>query len=186
MSNFVESGIRGFSRKILVGTFVIGLFGLHSGEASKVEAGVYSIAKRYVGLHEQKHTSKLKRAVGVNPRSTPWCGAFVGAVVKQAGMAVPAGHLRAANWKGAGKAVSLKNARKGDIVVVRTKYGNHVGFYVSQRDGRVQLLGGNQSNQVKVSNYRIRSVQAVRRVGSSAKSGFSLFKSSFLGRKSDK
>ncbi|MGI9350070.1 MAG: TIGR02594 family protein [Rhizobiaceae bacterium] len=163
MSNFVGYGMREFARNLVIGAFVIGISGIQAGQMTSAEAGVYSIAKRYVGLHESKHNKKLARTVGVNPRRTPWCGAFVGAVVKKAGKSVPNGYMRAASWKKVGKAVSLKKARKGDIVVVRTKYGNHVGFYAGQKNGRVQLLGGNQSNRVQISGYRIRSVQAVRR-----------------------
>lgn len=143
-------------------------FGLFSGvalvsETTAEAAGTYHIAKRYVGLHERKHTGKLKKYIGVNPRRTPWCGAFVATVSKRAGKKVPSGHLKAANWKRVGKGVSLKNARKGDIVVIRTKRGYHVGFYVGRKNGRVQVLGGNQSNMVKVSNYRVGSVKTVRR-----------------------
>ena len=148
---------------MVIGAFIIGLASVQSGNLQQAEAGVYSIAKRYVGLHERKHTQKLARTVGVNPRRTPWCGAFVGAMVKKAGKSVPAGHLKAASWKRVGKPVKLKRAKKGDIVVVRTKYGNHVGFYHGQKGGKVQLLGGNQSNQVQISNYRIGSVQSIRR-----------------------
>ena len=110
-------------------------------------AGTFAIAKKYVGLHETKHNGKLSRYLGINPRRTPWCGAFVGTVVKRAGKTVPDGYLRAASWKTVGKPVTLKRARAGDIVVVRTKYGNHVGFYAGQKNGKVQLLGGNQSNR---------------------------------------
>lgn len=127
-------------------------------------ASTYKLAKSYMGLHEKKHTTKLKRAIGVNPRRTPWCGAFAGTVAKRAGKKTPSGHLRAASWKSAGKAVSLKNAKKGDVVVVRTKYGHHVGFYAGRSKGRVQLLGGNQSNMVKISNYKVRSVVSIRRL----------------------
>ena len=131
--------------------------------SNNAEAGTYSIAKRYVGLHERKHTGKLKKYIGVNPRRTPWCGAFVATVSKRAGKTVPKGHLRAASWKRVGKGISLKRAKKGDLVIVRTKYGTHVGFYVGRKNGRVQVLGGNQSNMVKVSNYRVGSIQSVRR-----------------------
>ncbi len=131
--------------------------------ATAVHAGTYSIAKRYVGLHERKHTRKLKKYIGVNPRSTPWCGAFVATVSKRAGKKIPSGHLRAANWKRVGKGVSLKKARKGDLIIIRTKRGHHVGFYAGRKNGRVQVLGGNQSNMVKVSNFRARNVQSVRR-----------------------
>lgn len=141
--------------------------GLFSAETlvfnTDADAATYGIAKRYLGLHENKHTGKLRKYIGVNPRKTPWCGAFVATVSKRAGKRVPSGHLRAANWKRVGKAVSLKNARKGDLVIIRTKRGYHVGFYAGRSNGRVQVLGGNQSNMVKISNFRVGSVQSVRR-----------------------
>ena len=134
-----------------------------SMNVEQAQAGAYSVAKRFIGLHERTHTAKLRQYVGVNPRSTPWCGAFVGAVVKKTGKAIPAGHNRAVSWRKWGKPVALNKARKGDVVVVRTKYGNHVGFYAGQEKGRVLLLGGNQSNQVKISRYSLKSVQSIRR-----------------------
>ena len=131
--------------------------------STTAEAGTYSIAKRYLGLHERKHTSKLRKYMGVNPRSTPWCGAFVATVSKRAGKTVPKGHLKAASWKRVGKSVPLKKAKKGDLVIVRTKYGNHVGFYAGRKKGRIEVLGGNQSNMVRVSSYRISSIHSIRR-----------------------
>ena len=155
-----------FARKFSLGAVVVCIGAIHSAQfdPSHAGAGAYQIAKRYVGLHEAKHTGKLAKYLGVNPRRTPWCGAFAGAVAKKAGKKVPAGYMRAASWMNSGKAVSLKRARRGDVVVVRTSRGNHVGFYAGQKDGKVLLLGGNQSNQVKISGYRINSVKAVRRL----------------------
>ncbi len=162
---FVKQRAQASARKILMALALIsGSLFFNIGMQSEASAGTYSIAKKYIGLHENKHTSKLSKSMGVNPRRTPWCGAFVGTVAKRAGKKIPNGHLRAANWKRVGKAVSLKNARKGDVVIVRTKYGHHVGFYSGRKNGRVQLLGGNQSNQVKISNYRVGSVLSVRRL----------------------
>ncbi len=119
MRNFVANGMRDLVRKILILTAVACAGGLipldvNYARAGVFSAGVYSIAKRYVGLHERKHTKKLAKTVGVKPRRTPWCGAFVGAVVKKAGKSVPAGHLRAASWKRVCKAIPLKKAKKGD------------------------------------------------------------------------
>lgn len=162
---FVPSGAHNFVVRQRPFVFIF-LFVLATGliPVSTSEAGTYSMAKRYMGLHEVKHTGKLAKAIGVNPRRTPWCGAFVATVAKRAGKGIPGGHLRAASWKRAGKAVSLKSARKGDVVVVRTRRGHHVGFYAGRSKGRVQLLGGNQSNMVKISNYRIGNVISVRRL----------------------
>ncbi len=131
---------------------------------TKANAGSYSTAKRYIGLHENKHKTKLKRILGVNPAVTPWCGAFVKTVHKKSGKVVPKGPLRSINWLSRGKKVSLKRARKGDIVVIRTSYGHHVGIFSGfAGNGRVKILGGNQSNRVKYSNFKIRSVIGVRR-----------------------
>ena len=157
----------GFLKTVVVSGIVAFGIGLGTFQVQVAEAGVYSIAKTYVGLHERKHTGKLKRYVGVNPRRTPWCGAFVGAVVKRGGGTPPKGHLRALNWRSWGKGVALSQARRGDVVVVRTGRGHHVGFYAGIEGNRVKLLGGNQSNQVKVSSYRSANVRAVRRGSSS-------------------
>lgn len=151
-------------RSLLALSVAFGVFaGTTFTNITIAEAGTYSIAKRYVGLHERKHTRKLSKYIGVNPRRTPWCGAFVATVSKRAGKKIPNGHLRAASWKRVGKSVSLKNARKGDLVIVRTKRGHHVGFYAGRKNGRVQVLGGNQSNMVRITNFRARNVQSVRR-----------------------
>ena len=160
----MKSIINGVQRLLLALSITFGLFtGTTLVTTTSAEAGTYNIAKRYMGLHERKHTGKLKKYIGVNPRRTPWCGAFVATVSKRAGKKVPSGHLRAASWKRVGKGVSLKKARKGDLVIIRTKRGHHVGFYAGRKNGRVQVLGGNQSNMVKVSNFRTGSVQSVRR-----------------------
>lgn len=131
---------------------------------AKADAGTYSTAKKYIGLHENKHRSRLKKILGVNPAVTPWCGAFVKIVHRRSGKAVPKGPLRSINWLTRGKKVTLKRARKGDIVVIRTSYGHHVGIFAGfAGNGRIKLLGGNQSNRVKFSNFKIRSVIGVRR-----------------------
>lgn len=140
---------------VLVAGMMLGAY------VNPADAGTYTSAKRYIGLHERKHAGTLRKVVGVNPRRTPWCGFFVGAMVKKNGMKPVAGYGRAAAWKKWGYGV--RNPRKGDVVVIRTRRGHHVGFYAGSSKGRVHLLGGNQSNQVKVSSYRARSVVAIRR-----------------------
>lgn len=164
MSNSPNSGRAvawRFNKNIVV-ALVAGLVAvLATPETSK--AGAYSIAKAHIGLHERKHPAKIRKIVGVNPQRTPWCGAFVGAVVKRDGKNPPPGYMKAASWRGWGKPVKLKQARKGDVVVIRTKRGYHVGFYAGAEKGRVKLIGGNQSNQVKVTAYRASSVRAIRR-----------------------
>ena len=164
--NFIRHSVGGMvTSSLCVGIATVGISFAAVGDTY---AGTYSIAKSYIGLHERKHRAKLTRYVGVNPSRTPWCGAFAGAVVKRSGKTPPKGFMKATSWRNWGSGVSLKQARKGDVVLVRTSYGHHVGFYAGMDGNHVRILGGNQSNQVKVSSYRVGSVRAVRR-GSASK-----------------
>lgn len=128
-----------------------------------VEAGeLYDAAARFQGMHERGNNGSLRRLLGVNPARVPWCGYFLGAVAKRAGKAVPRGYPAARSWTRHGRSVRLSQARRGDIVVLGGRR-NHVGLFHGRAKGRVCLLGGNQSNQVKVSCYPANRVRAVRR-----------------------
>jgi len=146
---------------------VLGLstFGMASFNATVAEANVGRLRaiEKVVGLHERKNNKTIRRLVGVNPARVPWCGAAVAYAVRKAGGQPIKGHLGAKNWSRFGKGVKLSSARKGDVVVIRTKRGHHVGIYKTRSKGRVTLCGGNQSNRFKCSNYRSSSVRAVRR-----------------------
>ncbi len=120
-----------------------------------------TIAKKYIGMKEG--TKSANRSMGVNTRRTPWCGYFVRKIVSRAGQTPVRGYPSAAAWKRFGRGVKLSQARKGDIVVIRTKRGNHVTIFSHRSKGRVCGVGGNQSNRVKVSCYSARSVRSVRR-----------------------
>lgn len=122
---------------------------------------LHSEAMRFFGLHERRHTSTLAAVLKVNPRRTPWCAAFVNAVL----------HRQGQRGSGSNKAISfarygnrVHTPTKGDIVVFRS----HVGFFQGyvNRGGRtyVAVLGGNQSNRVQVSYFAKSRVVAYRRV----------------------
>jgi len=59
--------------------------------------------------------------------------------------------------------VRVSNPQEGDVVIVRTSRGYHVGFFVAFKGNKVLVLGGNQSNSVKVTAYSKGSVVAYRR-----------------------
>ena len=120
--------------------------------------------KAVEGLHERKHRKQIKRIVGVDPVRVPWCGAGVAYAVRKAG-GTPVKHpLKAVNWVRFGKSVSLSQARKGDIVVIRTRRGYHVTVYSKRLSKtRFEGCGGNQSNSFKCSGYRVANVKAIRR-----------------------
>lgn len=162
MKNLLNLAQVRFALAIVLG---LSTFGVASFNATNAEANVGRLRaiEKVVGLHERKNNKTIRRMVGVNPARIPWCGGAVAYAVRKAGGKPVKGHLGAKNWTRFGKAVSLKNARKGDIVVLRTKRGHHVSIYKGRSKGRVTLCGGNQSNRFKCSNYRTSSVRAVRR-----------------------
>ena len=125
-------------------------------------AGTLEIAKRYIGLSETKHRKQLKALIGVDPRRTPWCGAYLTAVIRKAGKRPPRGSFMAASWLGYGKAVRLSQARPGDIVVVRS-VRNHVGIFHHRQAGKVCLVSGNSRNAVRIGCYPASRVKGVRR-----------------------
>jgi len=121
----------------------------------------YEVAKSYVGLKEG--TKAANRAMGVNTRKVKWCGQFAYVIAKRVGTKIPKGHLRAVSWEKAGKRVSKSQVKKGDYLLIRTKYGNHVTIFSRKKNGRYCGIGGNQSNSVKESCYRASSVRMVVR-----------------------
>lgn len=84
---------------------------------------------------------------------TPWCGAFVGYVLKSLGYEIPRQPLRARAFEGMGQSIGLNDAQKYHSVVVfwrktRTSGLGHVGFYVSHDATHVTVAGGNQNDEV--------------------------------------
>jgi len=87
----------------------------------------------------------------------PWCGLFVGVVVKRNNYPFSAARLLAAKqwaddpdgkWKGYGIKVAIKDASLWDILVFVRPGGGHVGFYVGENANAFLVYGGNQSNAV--------------------------------------
>ena len=84
--------------------------------------------------------------------SVAWCSSFVNYCVEMAGL-VGTDSQRALDWEDWGVDAS-EDLREGDIVVFeRVGEGGHVGFFVADLGTHVTVLGGNQSNRIKLSNY---------------------------------
>jgi uncharacterized protein (TIGR02594 family) len=89
---------------------------------------------------------------------TPWCSSFTNWVMKQDGKARTSS-AAALSWAKYGK--KLAKPAYGAIVVFDHGGGKgHVGFVVGMAGGKLQVLGGNQSNQVKISNFGTSEVKA--------------------------
>ena len=114
-------------------------------------------ARKLIGLHEIKgsqHSPEIlqmwrdiKRS-GIKDDETPWCAAFVGAMLERAG-------IQSSRFEGAKSYMQWGRTLIGPVygcvgVLVR-KGGGHVGFIVgADKDGNLLVLGGNQDDQVNV------------------------------------
>lgn len=86
--------------------------------------------------------------------SIAWCAAFVGAMLERSGIA-SARSLRARAYLDWGEAIDAP--RPGCVVVLwrgsRDGEQGHVGFYVGEQNGRMLVLGGNQSDAVTIAAF---------------------------------
>lgn len=131
-------------------------------------------AQSFIGRREDNAedvniiSSFIRQAAGIsiNPAQTAWCAAFVDAVLHSTGRGGGTGKLDARSYLNWGKPVSQPQV--GDIVVLSRGDPNgwqgHVGFYAGMTaDGKVRLLGGNQSNSVSIADYDASKVLGYRR-----------------------
>lgn len=99
----------------------------------------------------------------------PWCSSFVNWCMKKAGVK-GTGSAAAISWASWGQ--RLTEPREGCVVVIRQRQkgtdqatgsssGNHVAFFQKIQDGRIYLLGGNQSDSVKVSSFGLASYDVI-------------------------
>ena len=121
---------------------------------------IYEKASIYEGLNENKNRKSLKNLMGVDPTSIPWCAAFINAILEREGFEGTNDNRARSFAKYGEKVVSPE---VGDIVVLRS----HVGIFVEYKQINdtlyVGILGGNQSNSVKVSYFPVKKIIAIRR-----------------------
>lgn len=78
----------------------------------------------------------------------PWCGLFVGVVIKRADRKPVKDPLWALNWNKFG--VKVDKPMLGDILTFTRNGGGHVGFYIGEDAKNFFVLGGNQGNKVSI------------------------------------
>ena len=86
-----------------------------------------------------------------------WCAGFVGYCLRQAGIEAPQS-MWSQTYNTYGSEVDWRDVtkiRKYDIVVFRSyeRNGGHVGFCVGVWSGGLQVLGGNQGDDLNITNY---------------------------------
>ncbi|MBY5821489.1 TIGR02594 family protein [Rhizobium leguminosarum] len=103
----------------------------------------------------------------LDPATTAWCAAFVNSALQQSGMKGTGSNL-ARSFLDYGQPID--KPERGDIAVFsrgdpKGPYG-HVGFFEGYGpDGKINVLGGNQSDSVSVAGYDAANLLGFRRPG---------------------
>jgi uncharacterized protein (TIGR02594 family) len=124
---------------------------------AELAAGVREIAGD--GSNPRIEAYHACAAGGAARDGVPWCGSFL-AFCLDAARSPNLGSKRAADWLRFGQ--KLDGPRRGCIVVLAPQSAGasgHVGFWMGQRDGKVLLLGGNQSDAVCIAPFRLADVR---------------------------
>lgn len=143
---------------------------------------IFDLAERYVGtdevgggLHNPAIMAMLKLDMNwPDGDEVPWCSAFANYIAWLA-RAPRSKDLRARSWLTVGRGITLDQAEPGDIIVLQRGKGDqpgpevldapgHVGFYAGRFDSFIEVLGGNQSDTVKISRYPSKRLLGVRRL----------------------
>lgn len=130
--------------------------------------GIFKNALSQMGIRENNPalTNYLAKAnPGLDPTKTPWCAGYVGSVLNASGMK-GTGSLAAKSYLKYGSPTNQPG--QGDIVVLHRGSDpslGHVGFVesIDQKNGVVNVLGGNQDNSVSIKSFPLKQVAGFRR-----------------------
>jgi uncharacterized protein (TIGR02594 family) len=141
----------------------------HFNPAILEAAGGHLGVEEWPGARHNPIIQGYFAATGHNPSEpdeTPWCAAFVGAVLAEVGLP-HTGRLNARSYLEWGVPVDARDVRPGDVCILwRVSPGGwqgHVGFVVRFDGDRVILRGGNQGNRVSDAPYPLSRVLGYRR-----------------------
>ncbi len=127
------------------------------------------LAKTFIGMQEivrSEHNPEIvqfwkdiKRG-GIKNDETPWCAAYVGAMLERNG-------IRSSRFESAKSyldwGVKLDKPVDGCVVVFTRSGGGHVGFVVGQtKTGNLLVLGGNQGDAVNIKEFKRNRVKGYR------------------------
>jgi uncharacterized protein (TIGR02594 family) len=147
-----------------------------------IQDHAYDLAQRFIGTKEiggqidnpmVLSMLKLDNSWPENDE-VPWCSAFANYIAWLCHLP-RSKDLRARSWLRIGKGIPLADAQHGDIIVLQRGKGEqpgpdvidapgHVGFYAGIFGEFIEVLGGNQSDQVKISRYPKSRLLGVRRL----------------------
>ena len=139
----------------------------------------YQLAERFIGIKEVPGSEDNLQIMAMlklddewpQHDEVPWCSAFMNYICWL--LRLPRSKsLAARSWLDVGRSVGIYDAKTEYDVVILNRPPNpesgHVGFYAGHGPSSVYLLGGNQGNTVKVSQYDMSRIIGVRRLYDSA------------------
>ena len=94
----------------------------------------------------------------------PWCSIFMNWCAFKAGY-IRSNKADARSWLRVGEETTEPEV--GDVVVFKrgtSAWEGHVGLFISEEDGYVNVLGGNQSDSVKIAKYSKGNLLGYRRL----------------------
>ncbi len=133
----------------------------------------FEIAKGEIGVEEIPGSAHNPRIIEYHATTTlratsdevAWCSAFVNWSLQQAGYG-GTNSAAAKSWLRWREGKAINTPRTGCIVIFdrgTQPWQGHVAFYVGENGSEhIYVLGGNQSNQVKISSYRKRKIVGYR------------------------
>lgn len=129
------------------------------------------IAEGEIGVRERKGRRHSPRILEYHATTTleaerdetPWCSSFVNWVMEEAGYEGTSSAL-AVSWLKWGAAAEpafgaitiIRRRIRGLDAATGSRTGNHVGFFMRSNQRFIRLLGGNQRDGVRFSNYPLR------------------------------
>lgn len=142
----------------------------------------FDLAQRYIGVKEVGGSIDNPMIMAMltldaswpEEDEVPWCSAFANKICWLC-RHPRSKDLRARSWLTVGKGITIDEAMPGDIVVLQRGGGEqpgpevidapgHVGFYAGRFGKLIEVLGGNQSDTVKISRYPRSRLLGIRRV----------------------
>lgn len=123
--------------------------------------------KEIPGVKHNERIVSYAKEIGldwVNDDETPWCSIFMNWCALKAG-AERTGKATARSWLNTGEATATPEL--GDVVVLRrgtSPWQGHVGLYITESEGIIYVLGGNQANSVNINACSKKDVLGYRKI----------------------
>lgn len=103
----------------------------------------------------------------VRDDETPWCSAFMNFIAAKCRLETT-GRLDARSWLSVGQEITVPDP--GDVVIFwredPSSWKGHVSLFLREEGGNIWALGGNQSNEVRISIYPADRVLGFRKLRS--------------------